>query len=506
MTSADRVRSIACRPLWAAAGLLLLYVGLSFLDDPGGYLGTDTGAKVATLEVMDRAGTASPDLGYWAEEHDPTGRLHPIYDTHRVDDGWVHVTTLPMLELARPLYAVGGYRLTLLLPMLGAIGAAFAARSIARRGTGSEDAGWLAYWVVGVASPIAVYALDFWEHTPGVACMVGAVALLWGVVDDDRVLARAGGAGLLLGIAATMRTEAFVYAVVAVGAAQLLLVLDGRRWRRALHVGIAAVVGFGVPWGANVLLERWLGGAERGGRVGGAATAGLGGLGDRAREAGITLLALRSGELGEMLLIGGCSAGLVVGAVLAARRGRPTWVLPLLLAAAGVQVASLASGLGFVPGMFAAAPIALVGLVTLPRSTTTAYPLVVAVAALPFVWAFQFLGGALPQWGGRYALASCILLVAVGAGALATEGRALRVGLVALSLLVTGSGVLWLQERSRGWIGSSTSSSHGPRTSSSSGTASSSARAAPPTSSAGGSVPSGRRTWPGLRRWWRRRA
>jgi hypothetical protein len=354
-----------------------------------------------------------------------------------------------MLELARPLYAVGGYRLTLLLPMLGAIGAAFAARSIARRGTGSEDAGWLAYWVVGLASPIAVYALDFWEHAPGVACMLGAVALLWGVVDDDRALARAGGAGLLLGTAATMRTEAFVYAVVAVGAVQLLLVLDGRRWRRALHVGIAAVVGFGVPWGANVLLERWLGGAERGGRVGGAATAGLGGLGDRAREAGITLLALRSGELGEMLLIGACSAGLVVGAVLAARRGRPTWVLPLLLAAAGVQVASLASGLGFVPGMFAAAPIALVGLVTLPRSTTTAYPLVVAVAALPFVWAFQFLGGALPQWGGRYALASCILLVAVGAGALAVEGRALRVGLVALSLLVTGSGVLWLQERSR---------------------------------------------------------
>src|SRR3546814_12247060 len=99
---------------------------------PGGYLGTDTGAKVATLEVMDQRGSAKPQLGYWAEQWDPDGSLHPIYDSDPIDGEWVHVTTLQMLELARPLYALGGYRLTLLLPMAGAVGAAFA-RSDERR-------------------------------------------------------------------------------------------------------------------------------------------------------------------------------------------------------------------------------------------------------------------------------------------------------------------------------------------------------------------------------------
>src|SRR3546814_3677047 len=108
---------------------------------PGGYLGTDTGAKVATLEVMDQRGSAKPQLGYWAEQWDPDGSLHPIYDSDPIDGEWVHVTTLPMLELARPLYALGGYRLTLLLPMAGAVGAAFASRSLARRARSEKRRG-----------------------------------------------------------------------------------------------------------------------------------------------------------------------------------------------------------------------------------------------------------------------------------------------------------------------------------------------------------------------------
>ena len=47
----------------AAAGLLLLavYVGLSFLNSPRGFLGTDTGGKVATLRVMSESGRFDPD-------------------------------------------------------------------------------------------------------------------------------------------------------------------------------------------------------------------------------------------------------------------------------------------------------------------------------------------------------------------------------------------------------------------------------------------------------------
>ena len=46
----------------ALAGLVVLgvYVGLAFLNSPRGFLGTDTGGKVATFEVMTASGRFSP--------------------------------------------------------------------------------------------------------------------------------------------------------------------------------------------------------------------------------------------------------------------------------------------------------------------------------------------------------------------------------------------------------------------------------------------------------------
>src|SRR5205807_2001537 len=148
---------------------------------------------------------------------------------------WVDVTTVPMLYLGYPLYRLGGYRLALLLPMLGAVAAALAARALARRLGADEGVGWAAFFLVAVASPLAIYALDFWEHSIGVALMGWGVVLL---LDALRLAAPVSGApgrqngdptrqkavgvrswgraaataGLLFGAAATLRTEALVYA------------------------------------------------------------------------------------------------------------------------------------------------------------------------------------------------------------------------------------------------------------------------------------------------------
>jgi len=89
---------------------------------------------------------------------------------------------------AYPLYLVGGDRAVLLLPMLGALVCALAARALARRLGGGD--GWAAFWIIGLASPVAIYALDFWEHSIGLALM------LWGVV-----LASSEGRGV--GVAAS---------------------------------------------------------------------------------------------------------------------------------------------------------------------------------------------------------------------------------------------------------------------------------------------------------------
>jgi hypothetical protein len=123
-----------------------------------------------------------------------------------------------------------------------------------------------------------------------------------------------------------------------------------------------------------------------------------------------------------------------------------------LVVAAAVALAVLraAGGLGFVPGMLVAAPVAAAALALRPEGRAHAYALAVALGALPLVWAFQFLGGALPQWGDRYALPTGTVLVALGAAALPSLDRVVRAGVVAMALLVTVTGVAWLHERSHG--------------------------------------------------------
>ena len=65
---------------------------------------------------------------------------------------WVNVTTVPVLYLAEPLYRAGGYRLALVLPMLGSVAAALAAYALAQR-LGAR--GWLAFAVSNnVSSPL----------------------------------------------------------------------------------------------------------------------------------------------------------------------------------------------------------------------------------------------------------------------------------------------------------------------------------------------------------------
>jgi hypothetical protein len=112
--------------------------------------------------------------------------------------------------------------------------------------------------------------------------------------------------------------------------------------------------------------------------------------------------------------------------------------------------------------MLVAAPVAAAALGLRPDGRAHVYALAVALGALPLVWAFQYLGGALPQWGDRYALATCTVLVALGAAALPSLDRAVRAGVVAVALLVTVTGVAWVHERTHGidrWFADATARS-----------------------------------------------
>ena len=447
--AAATARSWLRKPLVAAVVLLLVYVALSFCMDPKGYLGTDTGGKTATLEVMTHhGGGLDPDVRYWAARWDPKATLHGLYYTYPVKGRYLNVTTLPMLYAALPLYALGGYRLALLIPMVGAVACAFAARALAQR-AGARD-GWAAFWIVGLASPVTIYALDLWEHSLGLAFMAWGTIALVDVIARRPTWWRGLLAGLAFGAAATMRTEALAYLFVATAVACVLLVVRGRRWRDALVVGAATTVGFAVVYGVNTLLEyAVLGSTIRAARATGAAQSGGGALGTRLSEA-VTMSGglLGSGDHGGWLVIAGLIAMLGFIAYRAARPKRdqrPAKMVAIVVVA--LYLARIAQGTGFIPGLVATTPFAAAGLVLAWKQVSARVAALIGLIALPVVWLTDFTGGVLPQWGGRYILTTGLLLGVVGIARMEKAARWARTLFVLLAVGVTAFGLVWMSQR-----------------------------------------------------------
>ncbi len=431
--------------------LLGTYVLLSLAMDPGGFLGTDTGGKVATLRVMSERGDFDPDLGYWADEWDPEARVHGLFFTTRYGERYVNVTSLPMVLVARPLWDVGGYRATLLLPMGGAIATAFAGRALAFRLKRDTDLAWRAFWVVGLATPVAIYALDLWEHSIGLALMAwGVLALLdnlWRTPSWWRGLA----AGAAFGAAAALRTEAFVYALTTTAIVCVVLWLRRGRLRDAVLTGSTALAGFAAVFAGNLLLE-WvvIDDQMRATRASGAASAGFEELVLRGREGLVTFLALAPELTTEAWVTGAVLlAGLAAGAVSSTdpARKRISQLAAALVLLLYLQRAL--GGPGFVPGLVAATPLAGVAIGLAWRDPRLKLVALTALVPLPVAWAFQFRGGAVPQWAGRYVLCSGLLLAVVGLVAAERMPRWARSGIIGLSALVTVAGMAWLAQRSR---------------------------------------------------------
>ncbi len=450
--------------IWSV-GLMVVYIALSFLLNPRGTMGADEGGKVATLKTMSEQGTLRPDVGYWAEQWDPEGVYHGLTYTTRFGNQFVNVSTLPMILAGKPLWDVGGYRGALLLPMLGGVLTALAARALATRLVDRQRraaVGAYAFWIVGLASPVTIYALDLWEHSLGLAAMAWAVVHLVdasgldfesaGTLRSTRaMLCHALAAGALFGAAMSMRTEALVYLVVTVGLSALAVTL-GRYFGRAVLLGLASLLGFALLVAANTLLElAVLGSVSRAGRATVAVTAGGQDASFRINE-GLTTMFSPMPSLDVTYVGYGALFAVGVGVWARAAAGRSS----KSLAAAGALVVAVVvllrvqSGLGFWPGMVATTPMVAVGLAMgwAPRSKR--WVTAMGVAALPLVVSFQFSGGAIPQWGGRYMLLSGFLIGVVGITALVDVPRETRTALVGLSVLVTVLGFGWLVVRTHG--------------------------------------------------------
>ena len=167
--------------------------------------------------------------------------MHGLYYTSRSATA---TSTSPRCRWCWPLAALrlGGYRSALLLPDARAVAAAFAARAIARR-RGPEGADGLAFWVIGLASPLAIYALDSGSTASAWRSWPGARWRSYDAVHDRPTWWRGWLAGVAFGAAFSMRTEALVYGFAMVGVACLVLLVARRDLAGAVLTGATAVVG-----------------------------------------------------------------------------------------------------------------------------------------------------------------------------------------------------------------------------------------------------------------------
>lgn len=213
--------------------------------------------------------------------------------------------------------------------------------------------------------------------------------------------------------------------------------------------GAVAVVGFAVPWLANSVLEDALGGNARSSRVTGAAQREFWAeISDRGEEALITWFGLPGLGYPDGVLIGVAIVGLIIGAIVLHRRERDREA-GIAGAVAGVLfvVVLAGAGLTFVSGAFMASPLAIAAAWSVRHRYEPAL-LAGAMACTVGIWAFQFLGGAGPQWGGRYLLAPTLLLTVLGVVHLPIAPKNVQAVVVAMAVTVSAFGVGWLGQRS----------------------------------------------------------
>lgn len=196
---------------------------------------------------------------------------------------------------------------------------------------------------------------------------------------------------------------------------------------------------------ATVALETWaLGEYSRGARATGTAAAGGGEFVLRIKEAIVTA----SSPFAQATLPN-LAVAVLLGMVLflmGRRADDPDAVRPLAIAAGAVAALwvfdTIRDGLGFVPGLAATTPIAVMALARMRGSADRLVLLAIALVPLPLVWIFGFTGGAGPQWGGRYILLTGAVLLAAAPSLFESDAiRPLFHRMLIASALITFAGV-----------------------------------------------------------------
>lgn len=238
------------RPSWvranrgALASLLtigLIYLGVLAAMPPQGLTQHDTGAKY--LQVRNLRITSSGldwSINYPARQLDPQLQFVPFSPKqYYADQGKIYLQWPIFLGLlTRVPWKLMGFWGLYVVPLLAGLGTMLAAYLLALAIGLARRVAWLAIPLTGLATPVAIYSLLFFEHT--LAAMLVTLSLLSAALSltNGRLSTRgAAWSAMWLAAAIYFRSELYVLAVV------VALIYTGLAWKQRAWRPLLAWVG-----------------------------------------------------------------------------------------------------------------------------------------------------------------------------------------------------------------------------------------------------------------------
>jgi hypothetical protein len=218
-----------------------------------GFWSPDSALRFIQVQRLLTSGYRDFSIPYPAAALDPDGRYFPLGDWfHFRRNGRFYLAYSPYFSmLSAPLFRLFGFSGLLLIPALAALGTVWASYE-AVRARAPELAGPAAA-VVGLATPLFMYGVVFWDHSLAVALAAGALLLLARAVSGP---AERGwdvvGAGALLGLGLWFRNEMYAFAAAVILA---WIFTSGRSGLRNLGLLLSGAAGpAGGLWVLNTML------------------------------------------------------------------------------------------------------------------------------------------------------------------------------------------------------------------------------------------------------------
>lgn len=196
-----------------------------------GFATGDGGVKLWQVQSILRSGRLDAPIDYPGAIYDPAHTYSPFVPPWFFwQDGQPYSEyTSPFIWASVPLYALLGHAGLLILPWLCGALLVILSAWLAWKVRPDRSAA-LVPIIVGVSSPLFVYSMEFWEHTPGAFLAVLALVGMVKAADSSRGVIWLILAGAAIGLGLTMRAELYVYPIaMAIG----LVFAPFRRFRSA---------------------------------------------------------------------------------------------------------------------------------------------------------------------------------------------------------------------------------------------------------------------------------